>query len=362
MQILVYILFFFIGIQFLNVSLNLIFKQKLRFTELKKHDLVSVLIPARNEVKNIGNILNNLINQQYNNIEILVFDDESEDKTAEIVEKKMQFDSRIKLVKNPKLEKNWLGKNWACHNLAINAKGKYLLFLDADVSVKKHLINKTLAYVQKYDLKLLSIFPTQKMKTFGENLTVPLMHYILLTLLPLIFVRISPFKSHSAANGQFMLFDAETYKKYFPHKKFKNEKVEDIKISRFYKAEKNKIACLTGTNDIECRMYSGLNEAINGFSKNIVMFFGNSYFATLIFWFVNTFGLVILIVYGNVELILLYSTFLILLRILFSIVAKQNILYNIVLFLPQMVVMFLIIIKSIIYKFSKKLKWKGRYI
>jgi len=358
---LVYAILFFAGLQLITVLINFIFSQKLKETKIDGNPTVSVLIPARNEEKNIGKIIEDIINQSYKSIELIIFDDNSSDNTANIVSEKIKQDKRIKLLKSTELPKNWLGKNWACHNLAKNAKGDYLLFLDADVRAKSNLIKKTLAYSQKYKLGLLSIFPKQIMKTFGEKLTVPLMHYILLTLLPLIFVRKSIFKSHSAANGQFMLFDAKIYTKYLPHKLFKSEKVEDIKISRFYKSQKKAVACITGTNEITCRMYEDYNQAVNGFSKNIVMFFGNTYIFTVLFWLFNTLSLLFCFIEGY-EFAIIYLVGLLLIRVFFSLAAKQNIFQNIILFYPQMIVMIIIVYKSLINKITKKQIWKERLV
>ncbi len=362
MIIIIYIILIFSAVQFLTVLANLVFRQKLKYTNVKNNPFVSVLIPARNEENNIANIINDLQQQTYKNLEIIIFDDKSIDKTASIVKDKLNNNNRIKLIQSKELPNNWLGKNWACHNLAQKAKGDYLLFLDADVRLKPDLIVRTVAYSQKYNLSLLSIFPKQIMKSTGEKLTVPLMHFILTTLLPLILVKKSPFVSHSAANGQFMLFHSKDYHKYLPHQVFKSHKVEDIKISRFYKSEKRTLACITGTDLISCRMYNNFKEAINGFSKNIVMFFGNSYFFAILFWATNILGIIPIFIYSNNLITILYCLTIILIRVFFSIVSKQNILMNLLLFVPQMVSMFIMLLKSLIYKFTKKQQWKGRYI
>ena len=361
-MIIIYIILILTGILFLNVFLNLIFFQRLNFDDIRGYPLVSVLIPARNEEKNIKNILIDIQRQNYQNIEVLVFNDDSTDRTGEILENIAKHETRLQIIQSNDLPENWLGKNLACHVLAKKAKGDYLLFLDADVRAKNDLIKKTLAYCQKYDLQLLTIFPKQTMKTLGEKLTVPLMHYILLTLLPLIFVRKSPFVSHSAANGQFMLFEAKTYKKYFPHEYFKSEKIEDIRISRLYKSQKRKIACLTGTDEISCRMYYDFKESVNGFAKNIAMFFGNSYALAILFLMLNILGLVTLLCYSNWIYLIMYLVLLLSIRIIFSWVAKQNALMNILLFYPQMIVMLLIICKSITGKLRKRQIWKGRFV
>jgi len=235
MTFLAYIIIGFTVIQLLIVVVNLIFNQLIMNSNIHFNGCVSVLIPARDEEKNIANLLNDLQNQEYQNIEIIVFNDQSTDKTAEIVNTKSKTDKRIKLINSNVLPDGWLGKNYACHSLSQYAKGEYLLFLDADVRIKKDIITKTVQFSKNHNLGLLSIFPKQIMFTLGEQITVPNMNFILLSLLPLILVRKSKFPSLAAANGQFMLFNTDTYRKIMPHEKMKTNKVEDIEIARYYK-------------------------------------------------------------------------------------------------------------------------------
>lgn len=140
---------------------------------------VSVLVPARNEEGNIGRLLDNFAGSSYRNCEILVYDDESADSTAQIIRGKSISDSRIRYVKGEKLPDGWLGKNHAYYQLAMKSEGDCLLFLDADIGVCSSLINDSVALMEKEKPGLLSLFPVQEMKSPGEWLTVPLMNRIL---------------------------------------------------------------------------------------------------------------------------------------------------------------------------------------
>lgn len=358
MKYLAYFILFFTFIQFINALINVVFKQKFKIFKNFDFPLISILIPARNEEKNISNILNNILAQNYEKFEVVVFNDMSEDNTKNIVEKFTKIDNRIKLINSQKLPDGWLGKNNACFQMSKVAKGDYFLFLDADITIGDDIIFNTLNHIKFYKLNLLSIFPKQIMKSYGEWLTVTLMNYILLSLLPLIFVRKSWFTSHSAANGQFMLFDAKTYKKINPHKIMKNQKVEDIKIARYYKKNNLNIACLSAKKGLSCRMYESFNEAVIGFSKNIKMFFGNSFFLSAIFWLFTTFGIVLSIVFLDYIFVITHIILLFLIKIFISIASKQNILKNLLLFIPQQFIMGFIILKSV----KKQKQWKGRNI
>lgn len=357
-----YFICLFTFIQLIVVIVNFLLKQRLQKSKIQYSDLVSVLIPARNEEKNIGLLLDNLLNQSYNNIEIIVFNDMSTDNTAGVVLEKSISDKRIRIINSRVLPAGWLGKNYACHKLSVCARGKYLLFLDADVNIYNCCINNTIYMAEKYNLGLLSIFPKQKMVSLGERITVPVMNYILLSLLPLILVRITRYKSLSAANGQFMFFNSETYRKTIPHFKMKNKKVEDIEIARYFKSIGIKIACLTGDESITCRMYNCFKQAVNGFSKNVVMFFGNSFITAVIFWIVSTFGVMMVIFGLSFGFLYSYIIIILIIRILISIISKQNILVNIFLIIPQQIALGLFIYKAMISKQKNQYQWKNRNI
>ncbi len=361
-HILAYIALFFIALQLINVLLNVFYIQKISKSNLPLKQTISILIPARNEADNIGFLLNDLSKINNKKIEIIVFNDQSTDNTYDIVQKYAINDRRIKIIQSKNLTKGWLGKNHACYQLAKAATGNYFLFLDADVRLSGNLIQDTVNCMNKYQLGLLSIFPIQIQKSMGEKISVPIMNYILLTLLPLIFVRTSPFASHSAANGQFMLFNADIYKENQPHKRFKNAAVEDILISRYFKQKNIKIACITGENRIQCRMYKNYKDALNGFSKNIFMFFGNSTILAFIFALLSTLGFIpVLMAFPNI--LFIYFAVLFIILVSYSYISQQNRILGVLLFPFQLIFLFHVMIISIINKkYKKHSSWKGRNI
>jgi glycosyltransferase involved in cell wall biosynthesis len=359
---LAYVSFILAVVQLLVAFTNLMFRQAFPVKNLAFNGLVSVLIPARNEEKNIAFVLNDLRRQDYRNIEIIVFNDLSDDKTAEIVSGLSVADSRIRLINSGGLPGGWLGKNYACHILSESAGGEYLLFLDADVRLKKDIIIKAVTAAEKFKLGLLSIFPAQIMITTGERIAVPNMNYILLSLLPLILVRKSVYPSLAAANGQFMLFNAAKYRKLSPHERVRGNKVEDIEIARYFKQKHNKIACLTGIPNIECRMYEGFREAAAGFSRNILAFFGNSFTVAFLFWLFTTFGIVAVFLTFSLPAIVLYIIILFLARVFISITSMQNVLLNLILIIPQQLAIGFIIYKALINRCRNQHQWKGRNI
>jgi glycosyltransferase involved in cell wall biosynthesis len=359
---LVIILFIMVGYQLLVALQNYIFRTRYNRYHAKSADkMVSVIVPARNESGNIGNLLNDLSRQQYKNLEIIVVDDDSTDNTAEIVIRKSFEDPRIQLIRTSLRDKSWLGKNFACYTGASTAEGHYYLFLDADVRLEPEAIRHIIAYFRKSKVAFLSVFPKQIMDKRELYQIVPLMNYILLSLLPLYMVRFLPFASMAAANGQFMLFSAGKYRKYLPHEKFRREKVEDIHIARYLKRKKERIACLTGMDDISCRMYESKAEAIRGFSKNVVEFFGNSWVLAVIFWFINITA-VVWIMFYSFRLAILYLVLVAIIRTLISLTSRQRIGLNILYHFHQMYNLGVLIIESAGRKINKTYEWKGRNI
>lgn len=358
---LAYISIIFLLMQLANSLLNILFKQKLMHSaSVHKSEPCSVLIPARNEEDTIAGILRDLIQNTDPELEILVYDDQSSDNTVHIIQEYIKLDHRIKQVPTRSLPKAWLGKNHACYQLAAAASKPYFLFIDADVRLKEGILPDAIAFMKTHKLALLSIFPRQILATKGEKLSVPLMNYILLTLLPLVFVQKSPFSSHSAANGQFMLFDAGVYSSVQPHQLFKTSAVEDIAIARHLKKQKLKLACLIGDARVECRMYNSYKQAFRGFTKNVMMFFGNMPLLAILFCLFSGFGFIPVLI-ATPAYSVYYFCCLAGVLILYSITSKQNILIGALfpfhlLFLSHLIV----------YRLSRKTQkghiWKGRPI
>jgi len=355
------IAFIFALLQLANATVNLVFYQRLIPAKYELNDLVSILIPTRNEEKNIGTLLASLQEIKYQHVEILVYDDQSTDRTAAIVNEWAASDQRIRLIHPKQLKPGWLGKNHACHNMAQEARGAYLLFIDADVVLSGNIVEDAVHTLKKQKLGLLSFFPRQLILSSGEKVSVPIMNYILLTLLPLIFVRHSPFSAHAAANGQFMLFSASIYNKFNPHLTFKDSPVEDISIAQHFKKNKIKVSCMLGDKQVTCRMYSSYREALNGFSKNVLMFFGNQTLLAILFWALTTLGF-IFIASISLKLFFLYTALIILTRVIVSIISRQHIMSNILFIIPQHVFLLHVISNAIMIKRKKNYTWKERKI
>jgi len=198
--------------------------------------------------------------------------------------------------------------------------------------------------------------------TPGEKITVPLMMYILLTLLPLILVRKAKQHALAAANGQFMLFDASVYKKIWPHEKMKRTRVEDIAIARLLKQQHYSVACVTTKNEVSCRMYSNYLDAVHGFSRSFIAFFGGSFLLAYLFWVFTTFGFFFVWVVFGLKALMWYLAIVLITRIMVSIASSQSVVENILYIVPQQFAMGHILLLSTINHYKKKYLWKGRSV
>jgi len=357
-----YIIFFFLILRFTVTLFNFISNPKLTRSPKSFNDLVSILIPARNEAENILNLLKSIKAQDYQNIEVIILDDQSEDNTFSICDDFSKVDSRFSVIKGEDLKKGWLGKNFACHQLAKEAKGKYLLFLYADEEVKDGLINSSIYRMQIGKLSLLSLFTNQITITVGEQTIIPLMHYLLLNLLPLRLVKLSQNPAFSAASGQFMLFDAEKYHQFHWHQLVKNQVVEDVEIMKQVKTQGLKGEALLANGFIYCRMYKSYQEGLQGFSKNLLAGFGGSIIGLLFYLFLVLVGPIFILFYLNFQLFYFAIILIVFSRIMISFLSGQNVLLNLLFHILQMGNLLIIAVLSIKKSLNKSLIWKGRTI
>jgi len=356
------ITFFFIVLRFTVTLFNFISNPKLPRVKKPYTQLVSILIPARNEEANILTLLESIQHQNYKNYEVIILDDDSSDSTYQVCSDFAALHSRFRVIKGEELPYDWLGKNYACHQLAQQAKGDYFLFLDADEQVYNGLINSSIHRMHRFSLGLLSLFTNQQMDTIGENLVVPLMHYILLNLLPLRLIYLVKNSAVAAASGQFMLFNAAGYRKHQWHEQVKDRVVEDVEIMRMVKTGGYNGEALLANGMISCRMYKNYSEAVDGFSKNFLAAFNYSVMGLLVYLVVVIGGPMIVIMTLNLQLILFMSGLILLSRVMISLASGQNAWLNILLHPLQMLNLMLIAFLAIQKYLTKTTVWKGRQI
>ncbi len=250
--------------------------------------LVSVLIPARNEADVIETTVRHLLQQTYPDFELIILDDFSDDATAALAESAGAGDPRLTVTLGEPLPPGWLGKNWACQQLARQAKGAWLIFTDADVEWTPHALEAVVVEMNRSQADVLTVWPTQRSQTWAERLVVPLMALAIIGYLPLLLVHYTPWSVFAAANGQCLAFRRQAYQKLGTHKAVRAEVLEDVILARLAKAQGLRLRMVNGANLICCRMYKNWSGVKAGFAKNILAGYGNSVIllglATIFHW------------------------------------------------------------------------------
>lgn len=237
---------------------------------------VSVLIPARNEARVIGRTITQLLAQDYPHLEIHVLDDQSEDGTGEIARNAAATDPRFHLHTGQPLPSGWLGKNWACHQLAQFAQGEILLFLDADVQCQPSAVTAVVDLMENEMAAAATVWPTQITETWGERLVVPLIAWAILAYLPVLGVHHTKWGAFAAANGQCLALRRSVYQVIGGHEAIRNNVVEDVALARRVKQHNFRLRMADGAGLILCRMYQNWSEVRAGFAKNILAGHGSS--------------------------------------------------------------------------------------
>jgi chlorobactene glucosyltransferase len=247
--------------------------------------MVSVLVPARNEEKNIERCLNSLRNQMYRKYEILALNDNSTDGTLEILNRIAASDSKVRVINGKPLPDDWYGKPYALHQMTGEAKGEILIFTDADTIHTPTSIAWAVTNMQDLKADMISGYVGQVFLSFGEIVTVPLMFFLTGFAIPLFLNRYTKLSWFSAAIGQFIVVRKAVFDAIGGCNAFKKKTSEDIYMSRYIKSKGYNTRFLNVTEHIKCRMYNGYHCAVEGIGKNIFDFLGKSTFLIFLIMF-----------------------------------------------------------------------------
>lgn len=263
-------------LSFLSARLasNLRFLRSVRYVAgppIREWPRVSVLVPARNEVKTISQCVTSLLHQHYPDMELLVLDDGSSDGTGQVLDALTHEYPRLTVIHaDGALPAGWNGKSYACHRLAALATGDWLLFTDADTIHSPESLRRGVAQAISLDVALLSAFPYQRTLTWSERIIVS----FIMDFLPLITLDLRAVWRGSSrrilANGQYLLVHARSYRAAGGHGAIASALIDDFALARRFRAAGYRIALVDGTSLLECRMYRAFREVWEGYSKNLL--------------------------------------------------------------------------------------------
>lgn len=236
---------------------------------------VSVLVPLRNEEDNAVAIVETLAAQEnLSDVEFLILNDNSTDKTYELITSAVRNDSRFQILQGSALPAGWLGKPWALEQLSQSAGGEMLICIDADVRLSKTAIAAALDSMRQHSLDFFSAYPAQVARTFGERMIQPLLQWSWLSSVPLSIAKRSSNPSFAVANGQFFVLKKSVLVQSGGYSAIKSEVLDDMQMARVLLRNKFKGTVGNGALIAQCHMYSSWSELRNGYAKSLWKGFG----------------------------------------------------------------------------------------
>jgi hypothetical protein len=231
---------------------------------------VSVLIPARDEEDTIGGALTAVLRSERVELEVVVLDDGSRDRTAEIVREIAERDPRVRLETAPPLPAGWCGKQHACAVLARHARHPVLVFQDADVRLAPDALGRAVTFLEASGAGLASGFPRQVTVTPLERLLLPMMHWILLAFLPFERMRRSRHPAYAAGCGQLFVAWREDYERAGGHTAIRDRIHDGLHLPRVFREAGIATDLFDAADVASCRMYHDAAGVWNGLVKNAV--------------------------------------------------------------------------------------------
>ena len=234
---------------------------------------VSLLVPMRNEAARLAVSVPAILAQGAD--EIIMLDDESADGTGALARALVAGHPGARVVDGVPAPPGWVGKNWACHQLAAQASSPLLVFCDADVLLAEGAIDAVITEMQVQRADVFSVFPRQITATLGEDLITPLVDDVLLCFLPF-WLLSADVPQAATANGSLLAFTRPAYDHCGGFAAVRSELVEDVATARRARKSGLKLGLALGGPLVATRMYHGYREVLAGMARGLLPVTGGS--------------------------------------------------------------------------------------
>ena len=232
--------------------------------------LVSVVVPARDERRNIASCVQSILAGRYRNTEVVVVDDRSTDGTADVVRGIARGDERLTLIENPPLPDGWFGKPWACATGATSARGDFICFTDADARHGPDLVARAVNAMNARRLDMLSVAGHQELGSFWERVVQPHVFWMIASRYGgTETVNRSKRAKDKIANGQCIFVRRSAYASIGGHEAVRDQVAEDVALAQRLFAAGKRTELILGRDELTTRMYTSLREIMAGWRKNI---------------------------------------------------------------------------------------------
>jgi glycosyltransferase involved in cell wall biosynthesis len=228
--------------------------------------LVSAIIPAKDEEANIEACVRSVARLDYPDLEILIVNDRSTDRTEAIARGLAAGDARIRVVTIDELPAGWTGKTHALDRGALLARGRFFLFVDADTTHAPESLSIMMEFGRSHHAALVTLLPELRCETFWEQVVQPVAAITLMQSFPLHSVH-DPRSRLAFANGQYILIERSAYAAAGGHRSVRDRFVEDIALAQRVKSLGLLIRVGLVEGIVSCRMYSSLRQLMRGWSR-----------------------------------------------------------------------------------------------
>lgn len=243
--------------------------------------LVSVIIPARDEERTIERTVRSMLAQSYPALEVIVVNDRSTDATGAILGS--IGDPRLVVVQGEEPPPGWLGKPHALHLGARRARGELLLFVDADVIYAPDAVAAAVMRLQESGASMISLLPNFEMHGFWEHVAMPNLALFVFTLIPLRLANRTRVALFAIGGGPGNLLRRADYEAIGGHDALKDAVIDDVGLARLVRRSGRRTEIALAHELVSIRMYHGLREIVDGFTKNSFAAFHRSYALALSF-------------------------------------------------------------------------------
>lgn len=255
-----------------------------RYGQPRRRPLVSILVPARDERDRIERCVRSLLAQDYAPYEVVVLDDHSSDGTGEVLARLVQEAPHLRVLRGAPLPPGWLGKHWACHQLADAARGELLVFVDADTEHAPTTLTSLVAAFEVEEADLISGLVREEVVSWGERLVVPVLPWSILAFVPLRLAYRLRSPALATGIGQLMCLWRAAYETLGGYAAVREQVVDDLALVRRAAVLGLRWRLVDATDLVVCRMYRTWREVWQGLGKSLFAAFGYHVVGFLFVW------------------------------------------------------------------------------
>ena len=322
-------------------------------------ELVSIIIPARNEEQNLPALLRSLAAQEIRPCEIIVVNDASTDRTAEVAR---EFGVRV--IHSQQLPGGWCGKTWACHQGALAATGGLLLFLDADTWFEPDGLRRVLTEFQAAGGGALSVAPYHVVHDFHEQFSA-VFNLVMLAGTGA-FTPLGDRYPQPGLLGQFLLIDRAVYQRAGGHEAVKGRILENFWFSKQLRSTNVPVHCRSGRGVFSFRMYpEGWCQLVEGWTKGFASGAGQTPWPLLLLiiaWLGGLFFAPMGVVMTGASLLWLAVYGLCAVQVAWLLRRAGTFHWSAAFFYPVLIVFFFAVFTRSVFRSGKTVNWKGRKI